>query len=677
MTLRSVASGFVLLLAAGVLVAADDENVTWLPEFAVNADRRLRTAEEPVRGRLFGAALLQGAVTVDRALRADPAFSLFRRTDSLAAHPTAQGVSLRGLGPSGASRSLVLLDGVPLNDPFGGWVQWTQLPALALAGAEVRPGGGSAAWGNAALGGVIALVTTPPAMRHDVLRVTAGAHDTHSVDLTAGAKEGAFAVRADLRWFETDGFSPLRSDTRGPVDRTLAGTHRLAGVTAAGRLGAVDARLTLRHFTEERSNGTIAQRNSTRLDNVALTLAGSWSLGAWQATAYGQSQTFRSYFTAVNATRTSETPANDQFDVPATAFGAGTTVGWTKGGLDWIAGADARAVRGETREDYLFNGTTLTRRRIADGRQDFAGAFVGAGGNPAEGWRIDARLRADHWALTDGRRREVDRATGAPLRDDRFADRRDLVWTGQLEGAWRATAASTWRGAVYSAFRVPTLNELHRPFRVGNTNTEANPALKPETLRGWEFGFAHRRGKTDVALTGFANTLRDAVGNVTLASTPSLVSRQRLNLDRVRVRGIEARAAWAPQRAWRIEGGLVWSDARVQSAVVQPALAGRRLAQVPRLTATAAIVWRPAPDWEFNAGGRWSSLQFEDDENLFALGAAGTVDLGVSRRFSQRLSAALRLDNVLDARIETARSASAPTTYAAPRSFTLQFIFGF
>ncbi|HEX7630932.1 MAG TPA: Plug domain-containing protein, partial [Lacunisphaera sp.] len=60
--------------------------------------------------------------TVDGALRLMPGFSLFRRSDSFTANPTTQGVSLRGLGPSGASRSLVLLDGIPLNDPFGGWV---------------------------------------------------------------------------------------------------------------------------------------------------------------------------------------------------------------------------------------------------------------------------------------------------------------------------------------------------------------------------------------------------------------------------------------------------------------------------------------------------------------------------------------------------------------------------
>ena len=68
------------------------------------------------------------ALVADDVLRQVSTFSLFRRTSSLSSHPTAQGVSLRGVGPSGVSRTLVLLDNVPFNDPFGGWVYWTRVP---------------------------------------------------------------------------------------------------------------------------------------------------------------------------------------------------------------------------------------------------------------------------------------------------------------------------------------------------------------------------------------------------------------------------------------------------------------------------------------------------------------------------------------------------------------------
>ena len=77
------------------------------------------------------------ALTADDVLRNVPSFALFRRTSSLAAQPTAQGVSLRGIGPSGQSRTLVLLDGIPFNDPFGGWVYWTRVPLLSVDRIEI------------------------------------------------------------------------------------------------------------------------------------------------------------------------------------------------------------------------------------------------------------------------------------------------------------------------------------------------------------------------------------------------------------------------------------------------------------------------------------------------------------------------------------------------------------
>src|SRR4029453_13412838 len=105
------------------------------------------------------------AVPAADVLRQIPTFSLFRRTSSLASHPTAQGVSLRGIGPSGVSRTLVLLDGVPFNDPFGGWVYWSRLPLESAERIEVVDSSSSSLYGNYAMGGVINVVTNPPEKR--------------------------------------------------------------------------------------------------------------------------------------------------------------------------------------------------------------------------------------------------------------------------------------------------------------------------------------------------------------------------------------------------------------------------------------------------------------------------------------------------------------------------------
>lgn len=655
-------------LSAAALASAQTQQ---LPPFAVTASRGTTAPATPLfPARLFSAEALASATTVDAALRADPAFSLFRRSDSLAAHPTAQGVSLRGIGPSGASRSLVLLDGVPLNDPFGGWIGWSQVAPLSLAGAEIRHGGGSAAWGNAALGGTIALQSASPAANPSTARLSLGSLATRIAELGAGAAHGSTAVRIDARAFSTDGYPPLAPAERGDVDVPLASEHRFAQLRTEHTLGPVTARLTLRHFEEERTNGTRLQDNATRLDFASLALAGHLRDAEWSAALYRQRQTFSSFFSSVATDRRSETPANDQFDVPADAFGGSITLAGGEGsGPAWTVGTDYRQVRGETREDYFLADGALSRRRHAGGAQRFAGAFAALEQTWREDWSGRLELRADHWTNRDGHRREVDKMTGAVLRDNSFARQSDWAWNGTAGLAWQATPAWTSRAAAYTAFRVPTLNELYRPFRVGNTTTEANPALAPEELRGLEGGFDFRSGPLSAGLTVFHHRLADAVANVTLASTPGLVSRQRRNLSAVRIRGAEGQVSWQATRDLGLEAAFLVSDATVTHAEAQPTLVGRRLAQVPRVTVTAGTRWQATAALALGLHARWSSRQFEDDENFLPLGAAGTMDAWLERRFSPSTTLALQVDNLFDRAVPVARTSGGPTAYGAPRSW--------
>src|SRR5581483_7576628 len=108
-------------------------------------------------------------LALDEVLRQVPGFTLFRRSSSTYLNPTAQGVSLRGTNASGSSRALVLVDGIPLNDPFGGWIFWDRVPRADVDRIEVLKGGSSELYGSDALAGTVALFTQPL----DITRVTA------------------------------------------------------------------------------------------------------------------------------------------------------------------------------------------------------------------------------------------------------------------------------------------------------------------------------------------------------------------------------------------------------------------------------------------------------------------------------------------------------------------------
>ncbi|MDB6168284.1 MAG: cirA 5 [Verrucomicrobia bacterium] len=670
---------FVLVTARGAAAAfANDPLPLVLQPVIVTAGRTPQAAAaSPLSVDVFTGDRLQASpsLVVDGALLDSAAFSLFRRSGSLGANPTAQGVSLRGIGPSGASRSLVLLDGIPLNDPFGGWVAWTKLPEESLTRAEVVRGGGSGAWGNAALGGVVQLLTSPEpgvgkgGRRAGSVVVQAGELGTQSAEVRLSENAASGTLGVDARHFETEGFYPIEAARRGPVDRRLSSEHRLLNLSWNGPVSeTIDASATVRWFEENRGNGTALQRNDSKEGFVSLGLKGApGPATAWSATAYFQDQSFSSFFSSVNAARTAETPANDQYDVPAKAAGAAWSGSWRRKSSTTTVGADVRWVEGETREYFLYALDRFTRRRIAGGEQVFSGVFAHHDHALTPTLDATAELRADLWQNTGGHRQETDLASGASVRDDRFASRRGTELNPQLGLSWRFFEGWRARAAVYRAFRVPTLNEYYRPFRVGIINTEANPGLKEESLLGGEVGVEFRARAIHLGATIFRNDLHEAVGNVTLSSTPSLISRQRQNLDLVRVQGAELSGEWTPAGALTFRIDCLVSNARVERATVQPALEHRRLAEVPRQTVVAAIEWKPAPTWRLGARWRHTGDQFEDDENQLVLAPATTVDVRVSHFLGRRWEIFGAVENLADARIETGRSNDNLPSVGSPR----------
>lgn len=661
-----------LLLAPALLFA---DTTTFLAPVVVTASRSAQPADTvPVPVTVFSVSDLRASpsLAVDDTLRTEPAFSLFRRTGSLTANPTAQGISLRGLGPSGASRSLVLLDGVPLNDPFGGWVAWTKLPKLALNSAEIVRGGGSGAWGNAALGGAVQLRTSPRIGNHGTVEALVGDFDTRGgeINATTSASDGRNHVAVNAAAFATDGVGLVRDP--GAIDRPADLDYQRAQVSWLTVLPAhIDLLLTARLYAEDRGNGTPLQRNASEEAFLSAKLSSAPSPSTfWSATLYAQDQSFSSFFTSIDPTRTTETPALDQYDVPATAAGSAFTFTWGAPADDTVTtlGVDTRYVRGETREAFFFVAPDFTRDRRAGGEQAFVGLFARHDRMLTNTLRASAGARVDCWQTTDGFRHERDTTTNTVLLDQHFPDRDGVEFSPNLGLVWQPAPDFRARASAYQAFRVPTLNEYHRPFRVGPVTTNANPDLAPETLTGFETGLDLGRPSAPfgASLTAFVNDLRDAVTNVTLVPG---VLRERRNLDRVRVQGLEAALRARPHASLQLEAAYLFTDARVidPGSAAPASLEGNRLAQVPRHTVTTSVHWSAPFAVQLTARARWFSVQFEDDENTLRLAPAATVDLGVSRRFGARWELFLAIENLFDTEVQTGRTATGVVSIAPPR----------
>ncbi len=644
------------------------------------------------------------ARTVDDLLRQIPGFSLFRRSSSLVAHPTTQGASLRGIGPSGASRALVLLDGIPLADPFGGWVNWSQVSLESIERIEVVRGGGSAVYGSSALGGVIHLVSRRPEARSARAVIDVGTHGTYNADLLLSHATERWGVSAGGSAFRTGGYGIVRPDQRGAIDIDADSEHVVAG----GRVEyapSPDSSLFLSgsFFGEDRGNGTPLQQNAT--DAGQLSAGGRLRTPGgsdWQLTLFSHLQGFESTFSSPASNRNTETPALDQYDVPSAD--AGLTLQWSRQLHEehlLTAGLDHRWIDGETNEDFRWVSGRFTRRRKAGGEQHLTGLYVEDIFTPAPQWQIVAGARIDAWLGSNGFRIEEDapgvRATGLARRSDAIDDRHELVVSPKLALLYRATDRLTVRSSFYQGFRVPTLNELFRPFRVRNDVTEANDALDPERLFGAEVGLdAFPTDDVSGHVTAFWNEVKDPIANVTLGSGPGLVApcgfipaggvcRQRDNLGRSRIRGIEADLEYRPLPHWSLSPSYLFNANEVVSAPGHPELEGKRIAQVPEHQLTVKLGYTNPALVNAAIQARYLTHQFEDDLNTLALGDLFVVDLVLWRpiplpRFLPAKATAeifLAAENLFDATTEVGETADGIVTIGAPRlvhgGFRLRF----
>jgi vitamin B12 transporter len=622
------------------------------------------------RERLTGSASGQ----LDEILKEVPGFQLFRRSDARTANPTSQGATLRALGGNASSRALLLLDGVPQTDPFGGWVSWPAYDPWRLGAVRVVRGAGSGANGPGALAGTIELISARPAELRGLSGALAYA-SRDSVDAHAGAGLGLGAGFLTLsgRYGRSDGFVPVVEGQRGPVDRPSP--YEQASVAARGVASLapdVELQASGLWFSDKRERGTAFSDIATSGADASLRLVGD----RWQALAYVQTRDFYNSFASVNAARTAVSRASEQYNVPSTGLGARFEVRPALGNLELRLGGDWRETEGRTEERFNFQNNVGTRGRVAGGGTSTFGAFTEAALERGP-LTLTGGGRIDRWRIRDGFLDERVFATGQVLTDTDFTDRAGWQPTARGGLAFKPAGAITLRAAGYLGWRLPTLNELYRPFRVGVDATAANAALKPERLKGIEAGIEYRPLSTArLGITLFANRLEDSIANVTLGRGPGTFPgvgfvaaggeyRQRQNVDAIESRGVELDASLA-FGAWSLTGGYSYADAEVEAPGLP--LDGLRPAQTPRHSLAATLAWRGQAGARGSLTMRYTGSQYEDDLNEQLLPDALTFDAAASLPLTRALSLEARAENVTDELVIAGISGAGLVERATPRT---------
>lgn len=587
-------------------------------------------------------------LTLDDFLRQAPAFSLFRRSSSLVSHPTTQGVSLRGIGASGVSRTLVLLDGVPFNDPVGSWVYWSKIPLLQVDEIEVDEGGISALYGSSAMAGAIDLTTRRPSSALVDVEGLWGTRGTGQLDLFAGDRRGRFTYSLGNDLFRTGGFILTSEPFRGPVDVNAASQHE----TANGRVDRLVSKNTLiflsgRYFNEVRDNGTPLQTNGTREGFLQAGLRSHTRGGSdWQGNFYSFDQRFRSSFSSIAPNRQTETLTLLQSEP---SYGYGGNGQWSHplpGAQVLMVGGDGRWIYARDHEN-AFAGTTTRERRIP-GEQAFGGGFFQDVWSPWWRFNVVAGARVDYWRNYGASRTETvlpaNTTTVMP-----FPDVSKTTVTSRAGVVFRPARGFSLRGAFYQGFRAPTLDELYRSFRVGNVVTNANPDLGPEHLNGYEFG-VNQQLTTRIfwRITLFADRLDNPVSNVTISTTPTLITQQRENLGYANVKGAEGEISYRLEQRWSLDAKYLFNQSVVGSFAADPTIVGKLLPQVPKHRTSARVLYSH-PKWaDASVEGRYESYRFDDSQNQRKLGSYFVLNLQVSRSFGERWRGFLNLENALN-----------------------------
>jgi iron complex outermembrane receptor protein len=594
-------------------------------------------------------------LVLDDLLRQVTGFNTFRRSSSIvtapADDPEAEGVTLRGVGPGGASRAVVMLDGIPVNDAFGGWLYWDEIPLESIDRIEVVEGGGSNLWGNEAEGGVINIISKRPAETNGVdAHASYGIRNTTQDAVAVNFDRGPIRGMLEGDFFNTDGWNIVQSNFRGPIDGTSSSIHELF----AGRV-EFDPGTGLSSFLR----GSFYNENldlGTPFRNASVTRGFINGGGAFDdrkgdlfhLSVYAHLSSYFQNFSTVNAARTAETPTQLQ-SVPSTDVGGFLT--WTRTFFTYhqvAAGGDFRLIDGQS-QDRFFNpaGTFIADQRVSSGRQNFFGGYVEDVFSPSNALQIDASVRGDFFDSFDGK--IADTPVGGAPSTVTFPAHMRTATSPKLGLRYNPWSWLTLRAAIYEAFRVPTLAELYRQSSVEDLVLLPNPNLQPEFIEGGEIGFQFRKFKgLTIGVTGYWDILHHPISNVVTAANPITgedAERTRVNFGRARIRGYEIDAEYSLSSLLytsspyldpiTITGSFLESEATLTSNPPDSTLVGRRLALVPWQTINLGLRYQNPIFGELTVQQQYWGKQYEDSDNHDIQGNYWVTNLTLSKTFDE------------------------------------------
>lgn len=678
-TLRISSPGFAMQsVSVGGAITVRLKPANTSEQVTVTAYRApLGTLESPVSTREISQQGLNhtAAVTLDGKLRQLPGVELFRRSSSLVANPTSQGISLRGLGSTSASRTLVTEDDVPLNDPVGGWIHWQEEPELSIRNVELVRGGASDLYGSSAIGGVISIIPVRPTATEADLRSSYGGEGTFDNSLLAETRHGAWRLLGAGGLIGTDGYIQIAPDQRGPIDRPSNVHSQNALLLAERERGPLRVFMRGSGFNDSRHNGTPYQMNATRLIRYAT--GGDWQDAEGAAIAmrlFGSTERYRQTFSSISNVPGASDPACtyrcSESPTKLTRTSDNELGGALRGsrpfgaGLLLMGGTDVHDVRVWDLEQSLFGSGSLTN--LHDHQRDSAAwaelMWV------RNAWTVAASSRMDWFQNYDGHQVQWNGTKWTPSptqpsqRDERLFDPRVGI-SRKISSRWAVS------GSGFRAFRAPTPSELYRATQVGNKLTRPNGNLLSERATGWETGVDTTQKWGSARVSYFLTQVNRPIAAFTINPNSSPILLVRENLGQIESRGVSADFEVAPRQWLAVDGGYQHAHAVVSRGTQDY---GNWIPEVARNMGTLNVrAFKPSLG-VVSLQTRYSGRMYDDDANLFPLSGFFRLDAYASHQFG-RVEVFAAGENLTDEKIEVSKTPE--TTLGQPRVGQVGFLF--
>lgn len=711
-----VASFFRIAAAGAQLPPPGDTTVkTSLGPVVVTATRSNTTVERaPLHTTVIGhAQIMQSpAQTLDQLLRDIPGVNLpgapYYVTD-----PTGQQTKIRGVSNS---KVLVLLDGVPIHDPFYSTTQWFKVPLSSIERVEIVRGGASSVWGNLAVAGVVNIITRKPVDNSAQLDVNYQSFDTKNAAAAKNFSFGNFGLRVSGDVLRTDGYQTtpeafLSTQPGKGASSAKNGNAQVALYYApAGTLsGFMRAGY---HQQNEDVGGYRFGTNLQKSPDGALGLTKYFGENTHaDVRAWGQYETFDKsngagcYLAAANNCNTTATTsplvqyANSHDDNPYREIGASATLATVDINqylTSLSTGLDFRTVGGEDRAITYNRPTTtdvasatINRTNFGRGTQHFLGGFAQL--KTAFSDRLEATwsVRYDYWNNTNGVSQMTKYTSGAPgaTNGGAIADSHVGSFNPSIAARYELTRAFSLRGAAYRAFRAPGLNNLYRSFSSTTSITIANPTLEPETLTGAEVGADYRAGRVTLGGTYFEYDTKNLIASYkipnaaaappaviaicgqTLSNCPATVNFN-TNGQNAISRGAELTSRWRLANPLTLEADYTFTDSHYTSTTTGDPV-NAQLGAIPKHVGVAGLTWQAAPRWNLYAGARYNSAMFLDVNHTIRQNAFTLVNASTSYRVTDRVELYGSVTNLTDVKYaDNATTSASGQTLGLGRALT-------